>query len=852
MRKESALLTTPLLGLLLVGLTSSGLSGNFAGVVRFFILFTAAAFLPGHVLRTRYLNISTGNLLFDLPLSFILGLSAISVFTWFAMIAGISFSAYLILLQVVLAVFFAGTIWRDRRTLSAGRGGTGFPYAVASRRARTLYGLAALFLCIFFLVHKMPIDYRGDHYDHIGFIRAIAIENDMTPDGILAQPTGEGVRQVKGDPRKGTLHPFLTAVSELAQIAPEVMWAYLPILLAPLVFLMFLSFTAVVLPPGGYRFACVVLFLLFYGGIGTDHLSRSAYGQHLSLAYYWCLFVMCISYARSKRPSVLIAAMILCWGGSAIHITVLPRFLLLVGAIVLFPAVFAYGGRERLRLLGAVIAVTAVVGIWKMSTTYQPANPIHLHPQGLLYFTPRLFTVSPVEILSRYGLIFLGGVVSIPFLLLVRSRREYAKLQLVLAVLPIFLCFNPLVTPFVYDRGTYLVHRLAGNIPALHIVVLVLGVCIAWGRGGGFIKRSLAVVFVSVWALLFIKPSLTALETTLARESNAAMSGDEEFDKILWFFKGKALEGKVILSDPVTSYRLSALTGAKVVAVLHQHGNPNDPYALDRLKAVRDVLSPLTSQQDAIAAMDRYSADYVVCNGMYSLPREIFLGEWDPRMYDEVRLKLDGIPGALKNVLESSRSVIYRRTGEAPDGYFWYPTNPFLPGTGVERNDCGAAAWDGAVVVKAAYVAPAEALPGEQVMLHIAYEKLKEIGFSLPLKLIIRFDHIELSSGRCYPGEKYVRRYEARRSGVFKRFRIDHRPFQGMYAPDIWPTGAVTAEEIPIDLPAFLKPGRYDIQLKLIEDSLVPNQSYRDFLYNEDGFSGAVCASLEVKEFLVR
>jgi hypothetical protein len=839
-------------GLLLVGLTASGLAANLPDLVRFFILFAAAAFVPGHVLATRYLRISSGNMLLDIPLSFLLGLSTISVFTWFAMIAGFSFSTYLIVLQVVLAVFFAVTIWRDRSIQRDRYGRISFPHTIDSSKARILYGLVALFLCIFFIVRGMPLDDWGDHYDHIGFVRAVALENDLNPEGVLSPPAAEDDSGMKSDPRKGTLHPFLTAVSELAQISPEAMWTYLPILLAPLIFLLFLAFTALVLPAGGYRFACVVLFLLFYGGIGAEHLSRSAYGQHLSTAYYWGLFVLCMLYARSKRLSVLIAAMILFWGGSAIHISVLPRFLLLIGALLIFPAIFPFVGKERLRLLLTVIAVTAVVALWKIMTTFQAANMIHLHPQGLLYFSADYFIVSPVEIINRYGLIFLGGIVSIPFLLFIRSRREYAKIQLALAVLPLLLCFNPILAPFVYDRGSYLLHRLAGNIPALHIAILLIGVCIAWGRSGGIIKRVLAATFVFVWALFFIKPSLLALQASLAQDAEVVTNESDEFDRVLWFFKGKGLEETVVLSDPVTSYRLSALTGVKVVAVLHQHGNPNDPHALDRLKAVRDVLSPFTSQREALAAMDKYNAQYIVCNGLYYWPRPTFLGDWDPRFFDEVKLKFESLPAGLKNVLETPRIVIYRRTAETPQKEIWHPTIPFLPATGVNLRNCGADVWDEAVVVKSAGVTPKTTLPGERVILRIAYEKLKEVDFSLPLKLYIRFDRVDLSCEMCYPGEKYVRRYRARRSGIFKRFRVDHRPFQGIYAPDIWPIGNEVAEAIPIDLPINLQPGHYTVQLKLIEDSLVPNQSYRDFLYNEDGYSGAICATMDVREFLVR
>jgi hypothetical protein len=42
------------------------------------------------------------------------------------------------------------------------------------------------------------------------------------------------------------------------------------------------------------------------------------------------------------------------------------------------------------------------------------------------------------------------------------------------------------------------------------------------------------------------------------------------------------------------------------------------------------------------------------------------------------------------------------------------------------------------------------------------------------------------------------------------------------------------------------------VQIKLTRDSLVPNQCYRDFLYNDDGYTGVDCATLMVEEMVER
>ncbi len=851
MRKPFYFIPPPLIGLILVGLIYSGLSRPLPEVARFLFTVGATVFLPGYLLATRFFRISCESPLLGFPLYSLLGLSAVSVLTWFVLILGIPFFTYLSILQIASAVFFAAVLWMDFKRRRRPDADKAIRSSIDSKRARLLYGLLAIFLCLFFFFREVPLDIEGDHYDHIGFIRAIVTENDMDPPGVLAPLVGEEDSAVKSDPRKGVLHPYLGAVAMLSDLSPQDVWRYLPVILAPAAFLSFLAFTVKLLPAGGYRFACLLLFLLFHGGSGLDYLSRSAYGQNISIMYCWMLFFVSMIYARSRQISLLFLSMLILWGGSVIHINVLPQFLLMAAAFVLFPGVFGFARGERIRLIAAAAVVAAVVFLWKWSVSYQGGNILHVHPQGLLYFGSKFFVISPVEILKRYGLVYWGGIVLVPFLFLARSGWKYAKRHLALSVLPIFFCFVPFVTPVAYGKATYLIHRLVEGIPSFHIIVLLISSLLVWGRKGTFLKRVSAVLVVSFWAWLFIAPSLTAL----ASKSIGSSEGETqmEFEDIVRYFKLRAPRGSVVLSDPITSYRLSARNELKVVAVLHQHGNPNDPFALDRLKAVRDVLSPYVTQEEALPAMDRYGVQYVVLSGSVPQPEKEFLIEWDPNNYDTVKTKFDLLPDVFEKVLESENYVIYRRLDGAPKNFAWTPENLFQIQGKKYESSCGVMGWNGAVEVRSVEVEPKIALAGEEVRLKIVYEKMRDVVFALPVKLYVRFDNEALfSKARVYPGEKYVRRLKERWSRQYSRFRVDHRPFGGLYEPDIWPIGSQVAEVIRVDLPGSLKTGNYSIRMKLVQDSLIPNHSYRDFLYNNDSYSGLVCASIEIKEFIVR
>jgi hypothetical protein len=68
--------------------------------------------------------------------------------------------------------------------------------------------------------------------------------------------------------------------------------------------------------------------------------------------------------------------------------------------------------------------------------------------------------------------------------------------------------------------------------------------------------------------------------------------------------------------------------------------------------------------------------------------------------------------------------------------------------------------------------------------------------------------------------------------------------------PDIWPIGSRVAEDVTVDVPRGLRTGTYSVRLKLAEETLVPNNDIRDFLYDEDSYSGPTCGTLEVSSFI--
>ena len=92
----------------------------------------------------------------------------------------------------------------------------------------------------------------------------------------------------------------------------------------------------------------------------------------------------------------------------------------------------------------------------------------------------------------------------------------------------------------------------------------------------------------------------------------------------------------------------------------------------------------------------------------------------------------------------------------------------------------------------------------------------------------------------------------ARRDGAFRRFRIVHRPFGGLYTPDLWPMGRGVYETFWIQLPTDLSEKRYSLQFRLVHEPLIPNFSIRDFFFNDDSSVGAACSEIEIRRQLTR
>jgi hypothetical protein len=549
--------------------------------------------------------------------------------------------------------------------------------------------------------------------------------------------------------------------------------------------------------------------------------------------------------------------MVLLFGGALIHVDVAIHFGLMFLSFVLFRRVFGFSWKSLAVLGAGALVCVGVVFVWKIVTSFSGGNAVHSHPQGLLYFFEngdRFFILSPAEIIRQNGLMFFAGLVMLVPLVFITRHKRSARMNVALAVPPVLIALNPWVAPLVYSHATYLLHRFLLNIPALTITALVIGSVIAWGREGNVIRKAAAVTVIFLWArVLLVGVTVWAADMQSLRFGETAPVLPRPVVKAARFVNQHVRKEAVILSDPVTSYVLSAFTHANVVAVLGQHGNPNDRHALARLGAIQTVLSPYTTQMEAVLAVRRFNVDYILVNGSFKQPIHEFMADWDPAFAPVLRGKFGTLRDVFEKVYDNEGITIFKVVGTHFERITWDAVVPFIDNVPTALDACEDWPPECPVQVTGIRISPSVALPGEEVEVTVSYRRQGDATPQLPLWLHLRFEDREyFESAGVYPGDKYVRRYRERRDAAFRRFRISRRLFDGFYALQAWPWSDECYERFRVRLPTDLVETVYEVQCKVSEEPLVPNFAFADFVYNEDSFVGTPCTELGVKTHITR
>ncbi len=830
------------IGFAATGLAAAGWLGAAPEAARVITVFIGVIVAPAAVaLAIVSARVTTPSFLLAYPLSIVGALSVHAIASEAAWRAGCRLSSYTdatvwALLAAYLAVIVT-VLRRHRARVIGGR--------------RVMAGaLVVMALAAIAVLARPTLAPNEDALDHIGYLRRAVDFDSMRPDGVLAWPE-DAPAALPGDPRKGSLHSLLASITVLAGSDPATTWVWFPVVMFPAAVLAFAAFAATFVGGGGMLAACIVLFALSYGGTVWQLAPTSAYGQNLAATWYWVMAALAVRAATGRLSRAGAALLTLVGaGGTLVHLGVAAHGFVLACTLALFGGMAMLPRAARTRVALLVAASCGAAAVARLAGERGAANEIHTHVQGMMTVGKGWMVASPMEVLREHGLVFLGGILLVGLLVPARRSDRRAPLTLAFSILPLALAFVPwLATPF-FARASYMVLRVLLNAPVVPALVLVVVWSVRSARRGSALRRVVTAIAIAWWALVFLAPSVRAFAADAGRVRRPpARAGLCPTALAEW--ARRLPPGSTILSDPATSYELSACTTHRFVALYEQHANPYDPYALDRLRAVRDALSPFAIGSAAPAACRRYAVDYVVVSrGAGEGPTGV-LSYWLPALFEPAVARIESMPACFLRVLADGDAVAFRFQ---PDGIAPQPALGPAPPVAfgpVDALPCDVPVPGDVFSLTGVSVSPPRVLPGDSVVVTIGYRRDEPCAFGFPFVIHLRFDHTSVPARRGVPGEKYLRRARERWSGSFVRFRADVRPGHGVFEPDVWPMGTALCERFVVAVPGATRPGTYRVEVKVERESLLPNFHLDDLLFNRDHYSGRPCATLVVADAVV-
>ena len=84
--------------------------------------------------------------------------------------------------------------------------------------------------------------------------------------------------------------------------------------------------------------------------------------------------------------------------------------------------------------------------------------------------------------------------------------------------------------------------------------------------------------------------------------------------------------------------------------------------------------------------------------------------------------------------------------------------------------------------------------------------------------------------------------------GTRWRLRESHRVLSGVFAPDEWTPHLVVLDSTAFVVPRNMASGAYDVRVKMIREPHYPNTTLKDYLHDDDAFSGPVVGHVTVQK----
>jgi hypothetical protein len=709
------------------------------------------------------------------------------------------------------------------------------------------------------------LGYETDAPDHIACLREM-VERDRILPRTTFYADGDGVAT---DSRKGFFHVALASAALLTGTDPVRLWNFMPGLLIPLALVVFHSYARRLLRSEGTALFATFLALVCYAEVTRGPFARLGYGSHMGIVLAWATLTLALDFvmARPRRTHLGLLALA-AFAATATHF--FACLLVLFSLSVYLVAMLAlrrrtYTGTRRLAVALLVTVAGSLPAIaWRLAYTLPALNPIHTHRQGILYFTDSLFIILPSEwVRFLFGAGF--GAIVLSLFLWKRAREDDALLYLAsLSIAPLLVAANPLVVPLLEPHLGYLVARFVQAVPFL----MVLAYMARW-MGESLLeltsaRRILVSLVFYLFMVVLLFPRLEAFARSFSASSLEAQRARSVlvWDDLLAKLRAEIPTPAVILSDPLTSYSIPALTRHSTVAVLNQHGSPSDSLALVRLAACRDVLSPYIGTGEKARLCRRFGVDYVLVNGTFDQPLSTFYCSVGPEQATAQRRALDADTGLFRRVWSlGERGALYRVRSEGLDVLAGIvrpgQERPFSRTTeeltrGVFVRQIPPEAFDvvadtlAGVTLMAAHLDTTLTERGDVVDATFYWRRAGQPP-QFPVEAHLRLD-TEAPRGRLWSlgWSKLHRRLAQRRRGVLYRMDQVHVPLAGMLGGEHWPEDRYVVDRVRLPIPRRAAIGEYELKVSWQQQTMLPNIRFRDYFTDRDAYDGLAVGFLEV------
>lgn len=816
--------------------------------MRFCLAFVIVFLLPGWALLNFFLKRDRFSPFEILPLSFGFSVVLLSTLAVVFYLLKLDVSAVMIALPVLIVALVALNIvgWAKRASLERA------PETRAGYSLRFNVGVYALLLMAFILMLHAGAIFTcdSDSIDHVGTVREIVETRQIFPtNAFYTGDEGSGP-----DPRKGLFHTFLAVVTMAAGIEPYRMWLWLPALMMPLLLCAHFLFARELFQNRGMALLSALLFFLFYG-----EARLAGYPQNAALALYFVALFFAFRYVRGGGTRSLVGCAVVGYAVATVHIYYFFQLGLALGAFMVFAALMRAKdlglAKKVFKAMAAILLVSAPFLYLKYHLCYAIENPYDQQARHLLLLTDRLFVVNPADSLRYLGPAGILAFILTPALLRRARRDEGALFLFATMVAAPAIIFNPLAVPLLGKVITIgLVRRIIHLAPFVPVLAFfTYGAFADLRQRGRLAARAGAIVLLALMGLL----TVFDVSGQVRRLSPRFLEAERRGTPFAWIHALEFLEERiaapsVVLSDPWTSYSIPAFTKHYVVAVPIGHSSPRDQKNMDKVADAMRVLNRYVGIEETVSILVRHSARYVVVN------EKLCSAAFQYRPIDHrrgevpCRRKFEAHPELFSRIYEEGDVFVYEF--HAPPSLAGLqsdepPLRPFLTKGEPEPRLPVGAVFDGRFKLLGVSFNKPAAERGKAIAMTCYWECLKEDFTLRQYRVFVRFDteyeHCFMYSRRW--SKLYRRVLEAINRERY-RFRESHVPVDGFYPPYMWRVGDVIADTFVASIPEKVRPGAYDVKIKLMDVPFGPNYTLSDFFSDDDIYDGVRVGSILIGE----